>query len=105
GRVAEQGRAGGGTDEWFAVDERAGGLGGDAGLTVGEQGERGEGTQQCQRDGGERTGGAAGCRGYALGQGGDGQCGGRRGEELHRGDRDRVATGQQPRLRHGERGR
>jgi hypothetical protein len=104
-RVAEDHGAGGRTDEWFQVQERGGALGGDPGLPVGEQRERRQRAHQRQSGGGQQGARATGGGRHALGDGGDGQGGKRRGEELHRGHGDRVAASQQTGLRHGEGGR
>jgi hypothetical protein len=104
-RVAEDDGAGGRTDERFQVHERAGDLGGDPRLPVREERERRERPQQRQPGGGQQAARAAGGGRYALGDGGDREGGERRREELDRAHGDRVAAGQQARLRHGQRGR
>jgi hypothetical protein len=104
-RVAEDDGAGGGADERFQVHERAGDLGGDPRLPVGEERERRECPQERQSGGGQHAARAARGGRHALGDGGDREGGERRREELHRGHGDRVAAGQQTGLRHGERGR
>jgi hypothetical protein len=104
-RVAEGDDAGGRADERFQVHERAGDLGGDPRLPVGEERERRQRAQERQSGGGQQAGRAA-CDGrHALGDDGDRQGGERRREELDRAHGDRVAAGQQAGLRHGQRGR
>jgi hypothetical protein len=104
-RVAEGDGAGGRADQRFQVQERAGDLGGDPGLPVGEQRERRQRAQQRQRGGGQQGARSSGGGRRALGDGGDRQGGQRRRQQLHRGHRDRVAAGQQAGLRHRERRR
>jgi hypothetical protein len=104
-RVAEGGGAGDRADEWLQVDEGAGDPGRDAGLAVGEEGERCQRARQRQGAGGEQGSRAAGGDRRTLGDGGDGE-GGQPGRgELGRGHGHRVAAGQQAGLGHGERGR
>jgi hypothetical protein len=104
-RVAEDHDAGGRADERFQVHERAGDLGRDPRLPVREERERRKRARERQSDGGQQDARAAGRSRGALGDRGDGQGGERRREELHGGHGDRVAAGQQPGLRHGERSR
>jgi hypothetical protein len=104
-RVAEHHYARERADQRLEVEEGSGQLGRDAALPVGEQGERDQRAAQGQRHrGDDRARPVRGGR-QAFGHGRVQQRGQRRPQELHGGDRDRVAPVQEPGLAHGERGR
>jgi hypothetical protein len=74
-------------------------------LPEGEQRERDQRAERRQRADGQDRAGAGRHGRCALRDAGEGQGGHRGGQELHGGDRDRVAARQQPDLRDRERGR
>jgi hypothetical protein len=102
-RVAEDGDAGDGADQRLEVEERPGDLGRHPALPEGEQRERHQRAERRQRADGQDRAGAGRDGRCALRDQGEGQGGHRGRQELHGGDRDRVAAGQQPDLRDGER--
>jgi hypothetical protein len=103
--VAERHRARDGADQRLEVEERAGDLGGDLALPECEQGERQQRAARGQRDDHQHRASAMRDGRCALGEGSDRQRAKRGAEELHGGDRDRVAAGQQTALGHGDGGR
>jgi hypothetical protein len=103
--VPERHRARDGADQRLEVEERAGDLGGDLALPECEQGERQQRAARGQRDDHQHRASATRQGWRALGEGSDRQRAQRGAEELHGGDRDRVAAGQQTPLGHGDRGR
>jgi hypothetical protein len=102
-RVTEEGDARDGADQRLEVEERPGDLGGHPALPEGEQREGHQRAERGQRADGQDRARADRDGRAALGEQGEGQGGRRGGQELHGGDRDRVAAGQQPDLRDGER--
>jgi hypothetical protein len=105
GRVAEQDDPGHGADQRLDVDEGPGHLGRNPALPVGEQGERRQRAGRGERGGDQHRAGGVRHGRQALGRGRERQRGERGPQELHGGDRDRVAAAQEPGLGHGERGR
>jgi hypothetical protein len=103
--VPERHRARDGADQRLEVEEPAGDLGGDLALPECEQGERQQRAARGQREDHQHRASATRHGWWALGEGSDRQRAERGAEELHGGDRDRVAAGQQTALGHGDRGR
>jgi hypothetical protein len=102
-RVTEEGDARDGADQRLKVEERPGDLGGHPALPEGEQREGHQRAERRQRADGQDRARAGRDGRCALRDQGEGQGGHRGRQELHGGDRDRVAAGQQPDLRDGER--
>jgi hypothetical protein len=105
GRVAEDDDARYRPDERLQVEEGPGDLGGHLALRVGEQRERQQRSARRQAGDGQHDARAGREGGHAFRGHRERQRGERRPQELHRGQRDRVAALQPPGLRHRERGR